>query len=168
MQMDGSLHLDFVDFRDLTWRRAAFPADLHADVQVSRQHEVSPHGGAVCCNRVLAVTLSCHVTFRAQYTTQEGAWYSPPLLPLFLQVTASVEADLEQNAQAFDITAVMKCSPALVRVSQGLVHTTTLSFHMWSGTVFGEAPGSASSPILSHYVICNDTLDSLHVGQVHA
>lgn len=103
--------------------------------------------------------------------TRKDAWFLPLPLPLhlFLQAAALVEAESGQtgSAQAFDIVAAMKCSPALLRVSQGLVHTTMLSFHMWSGTVFGEAPGSASSPLLSHYVICNDTLDGLHIGQVY-
>lgn len=44
-----------------------------------------------------------------------------------------------------------------LQVSQGLVHTLSLAHHMWS----------TNQPVtlLTHYIICNDTVEDLHFGQ---
>ena len=78
----------------------------------------------------------------------------------------SADVGSGHSAHAVDVTVNTKCGSTLVRVSQGLVHTSTLSFHLWSGILLGEPSGTGSSPLLNHVVVCNDTLESLHIGQV--
>lgn len=77
-------------------------------------------------------------------------------------------------------------SPALLRVSQGLVHTSSLAAHVWLNSGLGTSkqeehsnrepeenrsrtcnngvhPGSQ---LLNYYIICNDTMEVLHIRQV--
>ena len=66
--------------------------------------------------------------------------------------------------------ASLKCSPAVLRLSQGLLHTTSLSLHTWTMEKEGEDGGMAvekSAVILNHFILCNNTLQDLHFGQVY-
>lgn len=57
----------------------------------------------------------------------------------------------------------MKAAPGVLRVSQGLVHTASLTADVWR-TKEGEETKAAT--IFNHYTVCNDTLEDLHFGQV--
>lgn len=65
-----------------------------------------------------------------------------------------------------ELTVAVKCSPVVVRVSQGLVHTTTLAAHAWSSSV-DDNTTSKETTIFNQFILCNDTLEDLHIGQVH-
>lgn len=60
--------------------------------------------------------------------------------------------------------ANLKCGPAVFRVSQGLVHTTSMTAHLWKEREDDGVP--AAILLHSHYILCNDTLDDIHFGQV--
>ena len=68
-----------------------------------------------------------------------------------------------------ELTVAVKCSPAVVRVSQGLVHTTILAAHAWSSSVGDNITSKETSSftIFNQFILCNDTLEDLHIGQVH-
>lgn len=77
-----------------------------------------------------------------------------------------------------DVCATLKCSPVVVRVSQGLLHTTSLAVHTWTmgrereeeeeREGEGERVAKRTPVILNHFILCNDTLQDLHFGQVHS
>lgn len=98
----SSFDVDFVDFRDLSWRRASECAKLSIG------------------------------TFQ-QYKTDATKLES-------LKLEASIKADVLS-----------------LHVSQGLVHTLSLAHHMWT----------TNEPVtlLTHYIMCNDTVEDLHFGQ---
>lgn len=98
----GSFDVEFVDFRDLCWRRAL-----------------------ECAKLSIGIFQQCSL----DSTKPEG-----------LKLEASVKADVLS-----------------LHVSQGLVHTLSLTHHMWS----------TNQPVtlLTHYIICNDTVEDLHFGQ---
>lgn len=60
--------------------------------------------------------------------------------------------------------ANLQCGPAVFRLSQGLVHTTTMAAHLWKEREDDKMP--AAILLQSHYILCNDTLDDIHFGQV--
>ena len=68
-----------------------------------------------------------------------------------------------------ELTVAVKCSPTVVRVSQGLVHTTTLAAHAWNSSVDDDTTSKETSSfiIFNQFILCNDTLEDLHIGQVH-
>lgn len=77
----------------------------------------------------------------------------------------SVRSDTNSSSEH---TVAVKCSPAVVRVSQGLVHTTTLAAHAWSSGVDDYTISKETSfTIFNQFILCNDTLEDLHIGQVH-
>ena len=78
------------------------------------------------------------------------------------QLSASCSSTGRENW--WDVT--LKCSPAVVRWSQGLLHTTSLALHTWTNEELGEGGGERERTILNHYILCNDTLQDLHFGQV--
>ena len=98
----SSFDINFVDFRDLCWRRALDCAKL--SIGVFQQYNLGP------------------------------------TKPESFKLEASVTADVLS-----------------LNVSQGFVHTLSLTHHMWS----------TSQPVtlLTHYIICNDTVEDLHFGQ---
>lgn len=49
---------------------------------------------------------------------------------------------------------------ATVRFSQGLVHSLTATSEVMKGVA------CAGVMVFSHYLICNDTLEEIHLGQV--
>lgn len=61
------------------------------------------------------------------------------------------------------LSASLYCGPAVFRLSQALVHTTAMAAHLWK-----EKTDRASPALLlhSHFILCNDTLDDIHFGQV--
>lgn len=95
----GSFDIEFVDFRDLCWRKALECTGLSIDVL-------------------------------QQYNLKSGC---PKL-------EASVKTDILS-----------------MHTSQSLIHTLSLTHHMWS----------TGQPVtlLTHYIICNDTVEDLHLGQ---
>ena len=65
----------------------------------------------------------------------------------------------------------LRCSPAVVRISQGLVHTATLAGSVWKTTHLDEndndkVKGHPACYLLNNYILCNDTVEDLHIGQV--
>ena len=98
----GSFNIEFVDFRDLCWRRAIECAEISIGVFQQRS-----------CDSVKSERL---------------------------KLEASIKADILS-----------------LHVSQGLLHTLSLADHMWS----------TAQPVtlLTHYIICNDTVEDLHFGQ---
>ena len=79
------------------------------------------------------------------------------------QGTQPCTADIEA---VYD--ASVKCSPAVLRFSQGLLHATSLSVHTWTREKKGESGIAVeeSAAILNHFILCNNTLQDLHFGQV--
>ena len=75
-------------------------------------------------------------------------------------------------AASYDVSASLNCSPAVVRLSQGLLHTTTLAVHAWSTKGETGREGERESEaekkavILNHFILCNDTMQDIHFGQV--
>ena len=55
------------------------------------------------------------------------------------------------------LEASAKADTLSLHVSQGLVHTLSLAHHMWST----DQPVT----LLTHHIICNDTVEDLHFGQ---
>ena len=98
----SSFDVDFVDFRDLSWRRAL-----------------------ECAKISIGIFQQCNMDATK---------------PESLKLEASIKADVLS-----------------LHVSQGLVHTLSLAHHMWT----------TSEPVtlLTHYIICNDTVEDLHFGQ---
>ena len=98
----GSFDVEFVDFRDLCWRKALECAKL---------------------------SIGAFQQYNLDSTKPES-----------LKLEASVKADILS-----------------LHISQGLIHTLSLTHHMWS----------TSQPVtlLTHYIICNDTVEDLHFGQ---
>ena len=62
------------------------------------------------------------------------------------------------------LVASFLCDPAVFRLSPGLVHTTTMAAHLWKEREDDRLP--AAILLQSHYILCNDTLDDIHFGQV--
>ena len=75
-------------------------------------------------------------------------------------------------AASYNVSASLNCSPAVVRLSQGLLHTTTCAVHAWStkGETGGEGERESGAKekavILNHFILCNDTMQDIHFGQV--
>ena len=63
----------------------------------------------------------------------------------------------QHNPTNLKLEAAIKADLLSLHVSQGLSHTLLLAHHMWS----------TSQPVtlLTHYIICNDTVEDLHFGQ---
>ena len=59
--------------------------------------------------------------------------------------------------QSLKLEVSVKVDSISLQVSQGLVHTLSLTHHMWST--------SQAVTLLTHYIICNDTVEDLHFGQ---
>ena len=81
--------------------------------------------------------------------------------------TQSAGAGAEAS-MLYDVS--LKCSPAVLRISQGLLHTISLSVHTSTMEREGEGEGaSVEKPvvILNHFILCNNTFQDLHFGQVH-
>lgn len=95
----GSFNIEFVDFRDLCWRRALECVEFSIGMFQQYNHDSTK-----------------------------------------LKLEASVKADILS-----------------LHISQGLVHTLSLADHVWS----------TGQPVtlLTHYIICNDTVEDLHFGQ---
>lgn len=60
------------------------------------------------------------------------------------------------------LSITFHCSPAVFRLSQGLVHTVSMAAHVWKE----NSKASAALLLTAHYILCNDTLDDIHFGQV--
>lgn len=89
---------------------------------------------------------------------------------------------MEAGSKVSSLSIKVKFSPTVVRISQGLVHTSSLAAHVWvnslrswevtqedvcgsNKTCDGNAVDAAFL-LLNHYILCNDSLDDLQVGQV--
>ena len=60
------------------------------------------------------------------------------------------------------LSVTLESGAGVLRVSQGLLHTSALAATVWGG----GAVGVASPPILNHFIICNNSLEDIHFGQV--
>ena len=71
----------------------------------------------------------------------------------------------------------LNCASSVLRLSQSLVHTTSMALSSWRRDNEkeevkeiergGKITSSAAANLLTgHYVLCNDTLDDIHFGQV--
>ena len=68
----------------------------------------------------------------------------------------------------------LSCGPSVLRLSQSLVHTTSMAINLWREKSGVEREGgerttsstAAATLLTGHYVLCNDTLDDIHFGQV--
>ena len=149
--------MEYVDFGDLVWRTAAYPTKVSGCFEYTHSTEVSA--------RVSAREL---------------------FLVYFVSFYAQTSLDAPPNSKSLSIS--LASSPALMRFSQGLVHTSTLSAHVWlnSGLVTsgrkvareeagtetedssdgGSESVDSAALLLNHYIICNDTMEDLHVRQV--
>lgn len=90
------------------------------------------------------------------------------------------------SGETSNMFVTVKCSPAVARISQGLLHTAFLTVRTWTldrekerekereGEGEGEKEGEGEREkergitpvILNHFILCNDTLHDLHFGQV--
>ncbi len=87
-----------------------------------------------------------------------------------LQGTSSTEGSCS------GLSVSLNCFPSVLRVSQSLVHTTSMAVSSWrerekdevkEREEGGKVTSSAAADLLTgHYVLCNDTLDDIHFGQV--
>ena len=87
-----------------------------------------------------------------------------------MQVDSSLDpehgiCEPQARSASAPLAVSVRCGPAVVRLSQGLLHTTSLALHCWSRQE-DEGRGSQSPIIPNHYVLCNDTAEELHIGQV--
>ena len=82
------------------------------------------------------------------------------------------QTSLDAHPDAKSLSVSLAFSPALLRLSQGLVHTSTLAAHVWLNSSLAGVTGSGcnqndpASLLLNHYIICNDTMEDLHIRQV--
>lgn len=84
-----------------------------------------------------------------------GTSHSPPPLHLWVQIP---EHHLAKVPSSYAVSLATDLST--VRVSQGLVHTLTAALEVVRGV------SSSRGMVFNHYLICNDTLEELHFGQV--
>ena len=78
-----------------------------------------------------------------------------------------------EDSSCSSLSASLSCGPSVIRLSQSLVHTTSMAVNLWREKEEGEREGrgqTASSAdadlLMGHYILCNDTLDDIHFGQV--
>lgn len=107
--------------------------------------------------------------------------YISPFLCTHTQ-TSCLDTPGVTDSKAISLSLNIKSSPSVVRISQGLVHTSTLAAHVWLTSFLtsqeaspersGDSQGLEqcdTDPVpllLNHYILCNDTLEDLHIGQV--
>ena len=80
-------------------------------------------------------------------------------------------ASLSEGSSCSGLSVSLSCGPSVLRLSQSLVHTTSMAVNLWREREEGKKwEGStslaAADLLMGHYVLCNDTLDDIHFGQV--
>ena len=85
------------------------------------------------------------------------------------------------DSKVASLSINLKSSPSVLRISQGFVHTSILAAQVWLNSLSSrnanqddcndiQGPGVCTldpvSLLLNHYILCNDTLEDLHIGQV--
>ena len=89
-------------------------------------------------------------------------------------ISLCTQVEGSTSDKSSDMFVTVKCSPAVARISQGLLHTAFLTVHTWTldrekereREGEGEKESGITPVILNHFILCNDTLHDLHFGQV--
>lgn len=135
--------MEYVDFGDLVWRTTAYPTKLSGSVKYSQNIEV-------------------RILIEFSYLT----------CTCVCVLSIIIQTSLDAPPDAKSLSVSLAFSPALLRLSQGLVHTSSLAAHVWLNSGLAGMTGSGCnhtdpvSLLLNHYIICNDTMEDLHIRQV--